>query len=314
MPISSVPKNKSQLNDFSEKKCSYLITDPQYSFDDLILSQTIKEELDNLLALNVYRKLVFDTWGLNKVIKNRKNITVNLYGESGTGKTMTAHAISEKLNKKLLIVDYSEIESKYVGETSKNIVNLFQEAKKYNAIILFDEADALLSKRVTMMQSATDVSVNQTRNVLLQLLDEYEGIVIFTTNFIHNFDFAFFRRILAHIKFELPDKILRKQLWNHYLVDSLPLEKDKEYLTDKLSETETITGSDIANIVLQTAIYTARENKKYITFQNLKKIADKVVMNKGIMKNDGFEITTRKVPEEFVREKLRKDTIENGII
>ena len=314
MPINTVPIKKVPLSKEYDKKREQLFmnTKPQYSFDDIVLPESIRKEIDNLLALDIYRGVIFDAWGLNRVIKNKKNITANLYGESGTGKTMTAHAIAKELNKQLLIVNYSEIESKYVGETSKNIVNLFKEATKQDAIILFDEADALLSKRVTMMQSATDVSVNQTRNVLLQLLDEYEGIVIFTTNFIHNFDFAFFRRIMAHIKFELPDKMLRRRLWNHYLVDTLPIEGDKKYFAEKLSEIESVTGSDISNIVLQTAICAARENKERITLVDFKSITEKVISNKKYIESGKYEISTRKVSENFVKEKLGKDIIGNG--
>ena len=313
MPIRTTPKKESPLREEDKRMCSFIITEPKYSFDDLILPENIKQEIDNLLALSIYRGLIFHTWGLDQVIKDKKNITANLYGESGTGKTMTAHAISRKLNKNLLIVNYSEIESKYVGETSKNIVELFKSAKTQDAIILFDEADALLSKRVNVMHSATDVSVNQTRNVLLQLLDEYEGIVLFTTNFIQNFDFAFFRRILTHIKFELPDHSLRERLWDHYLVDTLPIEGEKKHFVEKLSEIERITGSDISNIVLQTAIYAAQARKKYITLQDFENTADKIIRNKIIIEHGGYEISTRKVSEDFVKEKMGKDIVRNGI-
>lgn len=101
---------------------------------------------------------------------------------------MAAHAIANALGKRMLPVDYAEIESKYVGETAKNLTALFRVAAEHEAIIFFDEADALLSKRVSNMSSATDVSVNQTRSVLLTLLNDYKGIVLFATNYIHNYD------------------------------------------------------------------------------------------------------------------------------
>ena len=103
-------------------------------------------------------------------------------------KRWRANAIASQLGFKLLRVNYADIESKFVGETSKNLERLFSIAKEKHAVLLFDEADALLSKRVTDMTSATDVSVNQTRSVLLTLLDGYDGMVIFTTNFISNYD------------------------------------------------------------------------------------------------------------------------------
>ena len=94
--------------------------------------------------------------------KIQKRAGINLYGPSGTGKSVTAHAIAAQLGRDILTVDYSQIESKYVGETSKNLTEMFDYAKKSEAIIFFDEADALLSKRVNNMSSSTDVSVNQT--------------------------------------------------------------------------------------------------------------------------------------------------------
>lgn len=118
---------------------------------------------------------------------------------------MAAHAIAHELNKPLIAVNYAEIESKYVGETSKNITALFNTAKEQDAIIFFDEADAMLSRRVTNMSHATDVSVNQTRSVLLTLMNDHEGLIIFTTNFVSNYDPAFMRRILSHILFDLPN-------------------------------------------------------------------------------------------------------------
>ena len=126
----------------------------------------------------------------------------------------------------MICVDYAEIESKYVGETSKNLTRLFQLAEKEGAVIFFDEADALLSKRVTNMTSATDVSVNQTRSVLLNLLNQYQGIIIFATNFIQNFDPAFLRRIKYHVQFHLPDEALREQLWKMYIPQKMPCEVD----------------------------------------------------------------------------------------
>ena len=134
---------------------------------------------------------------------------------------MSAHAIASALGKKLICVNYADIESKYVGETSKNLTRLFNDPNNRDDIIFFDEADALLSKRVTDMSSATDVSVNQTRSVLLTLLNSYEGMVIFATNFISNYDSAFMRRIHYHIRFNLPNAELRKKLWAHYIPEKM---------------------------------------------------------------------------------------------
>lgn len=316
MPINPVPvedRDEMKRGERAKREISYVITEPRYSFEDIILPEDILKEIENLIALDRYKSLIFETWGLADVIKRQKNITANFYGKSGTGKTMTAHAIAGKLDKKLLMVNYAEIESKYVGETSKNLVNLFESAKKQDAIILFDEADALLSKRVTTMQSAADVSVNQTRNVLLKLLDEYDGMILFTTNFISNFDSAFFRRIMSHIKFELPNERMRQQLWFHYLVDRLPIEREKTEIVRELSKVENVSGSDISNAVLRAAILAAQEGSEYIKTDNLKSIINKILEAKSEIENGNFEVSTRKVSAEYVKEKLGKEAVNNGI-
>jgi ATP-dependent 26S proteasome regulatory subunit len=174
---------------------------------------------------------------------------------------MAAHAIAHALDKKVIFVDYAEIESKYVGETAKNIKRLFQSAEELGAIIVFDEADALLSKRVTDMRSSSDVSVNQTRSVLLNILNEYSGVVIFTTNFIQNFDPAFLRRIRYQIKFHLPNASLRKQLWEMYIPAKMPTDADPAQLAEKY---ENVSGSDIANAVFSASVKAARMDRRVV--------------------------------------------------
>ena len=182
-------KEPSAVNMTDKGRPEIVEVEPSFTFDDIILNEKTRSQIEYILSIEKNRDLIYETWGLKKVFKTNKNITLNLFGPSGTGKTMTAHAIADHLSKKMIIVNYADIESKYVGETSKNLVRLFEGAGASDAILFFDEADALLSKRVTSMDHATDVSVNQTRSVLLQLLDNYTGIVLFTTNFIQNYLF-----------------------------------------------------------------------------------------------------------------------------
>ncbi len=317
MPINSSPtKDKRNMSkrEQEKKELSFFVTEAGYSFDDIVLSDEIRKEIDGFIALDKYRTVIYDEWGLGTVIKRQKNITVNLYGDSGTGKTMTAHAIANKLEKKLLVVDYSEIESKYVGETSKNLVSLFKNAQEKDAVILFDEADALLSKRVTSMQSATDISVNQTRNILLQLLDNHEGIVLFTTNFISNFDPAFLRRILFHIKFGLPNEEMRQKLWAHYIVDKLPIASSKEEMVKEISKIGNVSSADISNAVLKAAISAAQRKRQKISKEDLKTIVEQISTVKDEVENDNYQISTKKVSEEYVKEKLGKDVLDNGSV
>lgn len=248
----------------SDQSMPYCLTAPRYSLDKMILPQSTLHSIENFLSYQKHSRLIFDQWGLSDTHAQQRQIAINLYGRSGTGKTMAAHAIAHAFGKPLIVVNYSEIESKYVGETSKNLTALFEMAVQKEAIIFFDEADAMLSRRVTNMSHSTDVSVNQTRSVLLTLMNDHEGLIIFTTNFIENYDPAFMRRILTHILFELPDFDSRRRLWQAYIPKDLP----HNVSIDELAEiSEGLSGSDISNCVLKSAFSTAREGLTAVTIE-----------------------------------------------
>ncbi len=250
---------------------------PKCTFDDIILDEKLKEQIFNAISLMEFKDQIFTKWNFAKILSQPANLSVNFYGEPGTGKTMVANAIASHLNLKLINVNYADIESKFVGDTSKNLTRLFAEAKKQNAIILFDEADALLSSRVTSMSNATDVSVNQTRSVLLTLLDSFDGMVIFTTNFISNYDNAFMRRISFHIKFELPNEKVRIGIFNHCLTDTIPHNIDIEQVSKKC---ENLSGSDIVNAIMVSAIKTARDNQDELKQLTLEESIAEIIRSK----------------------------------
>lgn len=311
-PITENPRDraeKSTKDIKKESKVDFYISEPKYDLNEVILSESVKKEIERIVSYFKYNDKIFKEWNLQSVIKQH-NLSVNLYGESGTGKTMTAHAIAKMLNKKIVLVNYAEIESKYVGETSKNLVSLFQFAKENDAVVLFDEADALLSRRVTAMHSATDVSVNQTRNTLLKILDDYGGIIFFTTNFIQNFDSAFIRRIFGHVKFEMPNKEIRYALWNHYLLDTIPCDNRKAVI-EKISEVEGVTGADISTAVLKAAIDAVCSEPACVTYELLYGILEEIIKAKKAV-NDNFQITTRKVSEEYALSQINKGGTTDG--
>ena len=257
MPVNksgTVPKETKK----TEPEIVFVPEEPRYSLDDIILPQSTKEQILDVATYAENSQLVFDIWGFNRTHKYSKRVGINLYGAPGTGKTMAAHAIAKQLGKKILIVNYADIESKYVGETPKNISKVFEAGKSTNSILFFDEADAILSKRVTNMTQAVDVSVNQTSSVMLMLMNEYQDFIIFATNFISNFDPAFMRRISVHVKFELPDVECRKKLWQMYIPEEF-LAQFKNLDIDELAEKfDGISGSDISNAVLNAAFKAAR--------------------------------------------------------
>ena len=251
----------------------FIPEEPKYSLDEIILPAEVKAQILDVATYSENSHRVFELWGFKHTHKFSRRIGVNLYGAPGTGKTMAAHAIAKELGKKILIVNYADIESKYVGETPKNIRKAFEAAKNSDSILFFDEADAILSKRVTNMTQAVDVSVNQTRSVMLMLMNEFQDFIIFATNFIENFDPAFMRRISIHVKFTLPDEDCRKKLWRMYTPLEVPNNLDFDELAKKF---DGISGSDIANAMLNAAFKAARlkadELDKSLVFEAVENI------------------------------------------
>ena len=260
----------------------FIPEEPKWSLDEIILPADVKNQILDVATYADNSHRVFELWGFKRTHKFSRRIGVNLYGEPGTGKTMAAHAIARELGKKILIVNYADIESKFVGETPKNIRKAFDAAQKSDSILFFDEADAILSKRVTNMTQAVDVSVNQTRSVMLMLMNEYQDFIIFATNFIENFDAAFMRRISIHIKFTLPDFECRKRLWRMYTPLEVPNNLDFDELAKKF---DGISGSDISNAILNAAFKAARlkldELDKNLVFEAVENILASKRANAG---------------------------------
>ena len=260
----------------------FIPEEPKWTLDEIILPAEVKAQILDVATYSENSHRVFELWGFKRTHKFSRRIGVNLYGAPGTGKTMAAHAIARELGKKILIVNYADIESKYVGETPKNIRKAFEAAKASDSILFFDEADAILSKRVTNMSSATDVSVNQTRSVMLMVMNDYQDFVIFATNFISNFDPAFMRRISVHVKFTLPDEDCRKKLWRMYTPPEVPNNLDFDELAKKF---DGISGSDISNAMLNAAFKAARlkvdELDKALVFEAVENILASKRANKA---------------------------------
>lgn len=292
--------NKSKVN---KENDNFQIQTPKYSFSDIVVSNKVKGQIEDVISSRKYKEKVFDEWGLSSVLSSNTNrLAANLYGPPGTGKTMAAHVIANELNRKLLCVNYAEIESKYVGETAKNLERAFKFAKENNLIIFFDEADAMLSKRVSNMNNSTDVSVNQTRSVLLMLMNDYDDIILFATNFINNFDEAFMRRIQFHIKFELPSREIREVLWNKYIPNKMPNNADISKLARNY---ENVSGSDISNSVMMAAFKAARLEKSYVDEVYFEEAIESIIKSKEENKcTSNSKVTERFVTEEYVKSQI----------
>lgn len=307
----SMPENKGEGK---KEETVFVPVEPKFTFDDLVLPEHVREEVMNVADYAKNSKIVFEDWGLSKTHKYSKQIGINLWGEPGTGKTMAAHAIANHLGRKILIVNYADIESKYVGETPKNIRRVFEVGKATGSILFFDEADAILSRRVTNMSSATDVSVNQTRSVMLMLMNEYQDFIIFATNFISNFDPAFMRRIAVHVKFELPDLQCRTLLLKKYIPDEMPLQMPKDELCSAVAEKcDGLSGGDISNAVLNAAFMAARHGEKSVSENYFEQAVTNILSSKKANQRKGdATVTERPVSEDYVRKHYGNEAVDSA--
>lgn len=301
-----IRENNNSINNDKSKENIYHVIEGKNTLKDLILEEKVFEQLQDIIYYNEYKNIVFEEWGLGEVIGGQENkLAINLYGPPGTGKTMTANALANELGKKMICVNYAEIESKYVGETSKNLEKVFKYATENDCILFFDEADAMLSKRVSNMNNSTDVSVNQTRSVLLMLMNEYNGIIIFATNFINNFDEAFMRRIQYHIELALPNEKAREMLWEKYIPQRMPTDIDTKTLAEKY---DGISGSDIMTAVKNAAFKAARHKENMVKSEYFYEAIENIIKSKKANKiiNGDMKISERYVTKEYVNQQLNK--------
>ena len=300
----TLSKDTSPQSGNKKEETIYSPENPKFSLEEIVLPTVVKEKILDVAEYAQNSQLVFDVWGLQETHKYSKRIGINLYGAPGTGKTMAAHAIAKHLGRKILVVNYADIESKYVGETPKNIRRVFETAKSNDSILFFDEADAILSRRVTNMSNATDVSVNQTRSVMLMLMNEFQDFIIFATNFIENFDPAFMRRISMHVEFPLPDLTCRKKLWQMYVPQKMPTNIDFDEIAEKF---EGISGSDISNAVLNAAFKAARRNCKFVNKELFFEAINDIIASRNANVKNEVNVTKRFVSEEYVQTQLNKN-------
>ena len=248
-----------------ERAEQYRTRKPLYSFDFLVLSDEVLETLLSAVDLILVRELVFDEWNL-KSIEPFPRAALNFHGQPGTGKTLAAHAVASYLKKPILTASYAQIESKYVGDGSKNVEAIFHAAERDNAILFIDEADSLLSRRLVNVTQGAEQAINSMRSQLLICLENYQGIVVFSTNLVENYDRGFETR-MRHIHFPLPDRKSRLQLWKNHLPKALPCDNDVN--PEELAELEGICGRDIKNAVIDAALRSARKGSRIITKADL---------------------------------------------
>ncbi|MDO4332473.1 MAG: ATP-binding protein [Eubacteriales bacterium] len=230
--------------------------EPKFTFDRLVLAEDVRQRILEQICILENRDKLFREWGLAAIAS--PSVLLNLYGDSGTGKSMAAEAIANRLGKKILRVSYADIESKYHGEGPKRLKGIFLAATEQDAVLFIDEADSLLSARLSNVTQGSEQAINSMRSQLLISLENHDGIVIFATNLIENYDKAFRTRLLS-VEMKRPDAAQRRQIWYNHLYPvgegrirlNIPLAQDIDL--EKLAGFD-FCGRDIRNAVKQACV------------------------------------------------------------
>jgi hypothetical protein len=222
------------------------------TWDDLILPETEKKLLRQIMDQVGQRHLVYERWGFNRRMSRGLGINALFAGESGTGKTLAAEVIAHELKLNLYRIDLSQVVSKYIGETEKNLRKLFDAAEDGGTILFFDEADALFGKR-SEVKDSHDRFANIEINYLLQRMEAYRGLAILATNMKSALDPAFMRRLRFIVNFPFPCIHERKRIWER----AFPKETEKENLDYERLARFNLTGGSIQNIAINAAFLAA---------------------------------------------------------
>jgi len=231
---------------------------PHFTWDDIVLPPDRLAQLREISNQVLFQHVVYEEWGLATKSSLGRGVAALFAGQSGTGKTMAAEVIAQDLGLEVYKIDLSGLVSKYIGETEKNLARVFEEAGDTNAILFFDEADAVFGKR-SEVRDSHDRYANIEVSYLLQKMEEYDGMVVLATNLRSNLDEAFLRRMRAIVEFPFPEVDDRLAIWKRTLSSEAPLTDDVDL--PFMARQFRIAGGNIRNIVLLAAFLAASADK-----------------------------------------------------
>jgi AAA+ superfamily predicted ATPase len=239
--------------------------EPRYTWADIVLPDDQLALLREIVATVRGRPLVLDEWGMGRKLVSSAGVTVLFAGPPGTGKTMAAEVVAAKLGLDLYKIDLSTVVSKYIGETEKNLERIFQEAENSNAILFFDEADAIFGKR-SEVKDAHDRYANIEISYLLQRMEMYDGVTVLATNLRANLDEAFTRRLQFAVDFPFPEEDYRLRIWETLFPADVPCEPDLDF--ELLARRFKLAGGSIRNVIVS-ATYLAAADGQRVTMAHL---------------------------------------------
>ena len=282
--------NSAPSNAKKPKKDFFAYT-PQWTMSEIVLRDTVRDSIEDVIAFCKNREMIKTQWQFNKFLKGSGTICVNIYGEPGTGKTTAANAIVNAIGCKAVEVRLAEILGNLQGQTEQNMTALFEIAQQNNHIIIFNDADSLLTQR--SVGTANSESSNVSKDHLLNLLDSTNGIIIFTTNFMKSYDEAFKSRMLFNIHIPLPNKSERESIWKFHLNENVP----KNISYDELAAiTDGLSGRNIRQL---TMIMGIRLTVGKITYIDSSIVKEEVMKIKEIHSTSGdvTKVAEAKLPE-----------------
>ncbi|MBL6975602.1 MAG: ATP-binding protein [Deltaproteobacteria bacterium] len=241
---------RADMEEYSKKRRVRL------TMDDLVLPKREKSAVEEVLDAARHKTFIMTRWGFGKRLATGKGLCCLFVGDPGTGKTLCAEILAEALGQNIYQISIPRVMSKYIGETEKNIERIFSTARANNSILLFDEADALFTKRVKV-ETSVDRFSNMEVNLLMQEIERFDGIVVLTTNLEKNMDKAFERRIQFKIRFPFPDSAHRTSIWRALIPRECPLADDIDW--DLVGESFELSGGNIKNAILRAAYKAARD-------------------------------------------------------
>ena len=250
--LQTVSFNKTPVPEYNHKFPAKKLKTTR-DWEDLVLPESVLEELDEITAWLTHKSKLMQEWGLSRILK--PGFRSLFYGPPGTGKTMAAGLIGKRSGCDVLRVDLSQIVSKYIGETEKNLSRIFDRAEHQKWILFFDEADALFGQR-TQTKSSNDRYSNQEVSYLLQRIEDFDGVILLATNLKDNIDAAFTRRFQSMIHFPLPDQKRREKLWTNILNGHIAGSED--ICISDISEKYELAGGSMINALRYGALKAVR--------------------------------------------------------
>ncbi len=230
------------------------LIEPGGRWTDVVVKPETEERLKEMVAYFRHRRKVWEQWGFGSKFTTLRGVSALFYGPPGTGKSFTASVVAAELGMDLFRVDLSQVVSKWIGETEKNLGRVFDEAERGHVVLFFDEADSLFTKR-TEVSSSVDRYANLEVNYLLQRMERYEGVTILATNHESSLDPAFKRRLQFRIHFPLPEQQERLRLWKALIPDQAEIADDVDW--DYLAEAFEMSGGHIRNAIVRAAFRAA---------------------------------------------------------